>query len=125
MIVLMVCCVVAYGHWIGRLMKSKYREILASNEALHRAQLESAAFAAQLQTINDDVTELNRELADNIRKLAAAQDEIIRKGKLTQLGQLTATVAHELRNPLATVRTSVFLVERKLREKGVVLDAQF
>jgi signal transduction histidine kinase len=83
------------------------------------------AFAAQLQAINDDVTKLNRELADNMRKLEAAQDEIIRKGKLAQLGQLTATVAHELRNPLATVRTSIFLVERKIREKGVALDTQF
>jgi signal transduction histidine kinase len=125
MIVLMVCCVVVYGHWIGRLMKSKYHELEASNDDLHRAQAESMAFATQVQAINDEVTKLNRELADNVRKLEAAQDEIIRRGKLSQLGQLTATVAHELRNPLATVRTSVFLVERKIQDKVAGLDAQF
>jgi signal transduction histidine kinase len=125
MIVLMVCCVVVYGHWIGRLMKSKYHELEASNDDLHRAQAESMAFATQVQAINDEVTKLNRELADNVRKLEAAQDEIIRRGRLSQLGQLTATVAHELRNPLATVRTSVFLVERKIQDKVAGLDAQF
>src|SRR6185295_5847056 len=107
MIVLMVCCVVAYGHWIGRLMKTKYHALESSNEELSRAQAESVEFAQRLQAVNDEMGVLNRELAENMRKLESAQDEIVRKGKLAQLGQLTATVAHELRNPLSTVRTSV------------------
>ena len=40
MIVLMVGCVVAYGHWIGRIMKSKYRELETSNDELQEAQAE-------------------------------------------------------------------------------------
>lgn len=77
-----------------------------------------------LRAINDQVTRLNVELAGNVRKLKEAQDEIIRKGKLAQLGQLTATVAHELRNPLAAVRTSAFLLERKLKDKGLDIGPQ-
>jgi signal transduction histidine kinase len=46
-------------------------------------------------------------------ELATAQVTLLRQSKLTQLGQLTATVAHELRNPLGAVRTSAFLIERK------------
>jgi len=45
--------------------------------------------------------------------LRETQDTVIRKGKLAQLGQLTATVAHDIRNPLGTVRTSAFLLRRK------------
>jgi signal transduction histidine kinase len=48
----------------------------------------------------------------------------VRKGRLSQLGQLTATVAHELRNPLGTVRTSAFLMERKLKDKGLGVEPQ-
>jgi signal transduction histidine kinase len=43
---------------------------------------------------------------------------------MEQLGQLTATVAHEIRNPLGAVRTSAFLLERKIRGKGLGVEAQ-
>ena len=44
------------------------------------------------------------------KELEKAHRELVRKEKLSTLGQLTATVAHEIRNPLGTVRTSVFSV---------------
>jgi signal transduction histidine kinase len=115
-LVLMVCCVAFYGHWVGRLMSSKYRELEDSNRQLEESRAEAVSFAGQLQTVNDEVSKLNRELQDNLRKLAEAQDEIVRKGKLAQLGQLTATVAHELRNPLGAVRTSAFVLQRRLKD---------
>jgi PAS domain S-box-containing protein len=79
---------------------------------------------SELQRINEEVSRLNRELATNVRKLSDAQDELIKKGRMEQLGQLTATVAHELRNPLGAVRTSAFLLERKLKDKGMGVEAQ-
>jgi PAS domain S-box-containing protein len=78
----------------------------------------------ELQRINSEVSRLNNELASNMRKLSEAQDDLIRKGRMEQLGQLTATVAHELRNPLGTVRTSAFLLERKLRDKNLGVETQ-
>jgi signal transduction histidine kinase len=79
---------------------------------------------SELQRINEEVSRLNRELATNVAKLAEAKDELIKKGRLEQLGQLTATVAHELRNPLGAVRTSAFLLERKLSGKGLNVESQ-
>ena len=78
----------------------------------------------ELRRINDEVSRLNRELAENMQRLKEAQDELVKKGRMEQLGQLTATVAHELRNPLGAVRTSAFLVERKLKGKGLDVDVQ-
>jgi signal transduction histidine kinase len=78
----------------------------------------------ELRRINDEVSRLNRELAANMKKLAEAQDELVKKGRMEQLGQLTATVAHELRNPLGAVRTSAFLLDRKLRGKDMGVEAQ-
>ncbi len=78
----------------------------------------------ELKRVNDEISRLNRELADNMRKLKEAQDENLRRQQLSQLGQLTATVAHEIRNPLGAVRTASFLLERKLKDKGLGVEQQ-
>ena len=88
-----------------------------------RAQ-EMKKSARALQLVNEDITRLNVDLAENMKQLHEAQDEIIKKGKLAQMGQLVATVAHEIRNPLSAVRTSAFLLKRKLGEHAVTVDAQ-
>ena len=79
---------------------------------------------SDLQTVNDQVTRLNSELSDNIQKLKDTQEEMVKAGRMAQLGQLTATVAHELRNPLAAVRTSAFVLDRKIRGKGLGVEQQ-
>ena len=80
--------------------------------------------SSALQSVNDDITRLNVELAEKMKQLHDAQDEIIKRGKLAQMGQLVATVAHEIRNPLSAVRTSAFLLRRKLIGQAVNVDAQ-
>jgi signal transduction histidine kinase len=125
---MIVACIVMlvamYGHYIGTLMKRKYGELQHTYDALESAHDQALAFAKEIDATNRSVTELNKQLADNVHQLKEAQDEIIRKGKLAHLGQLTATVAHELRNPLGAVRTSAFLLERKLKDKGLGIEAQ-
>ncbi len=79
---------------------------------------------SDLQTVNDQVTRLNLELSENIMKLKATQEEMVKAGRMAQLGQLTATVAHELRNPLAAVRTSAFVLDRKIKGKGMGVEQQ-
>ncbi len=108
LILLMVCCVAVFGHRISNTLKQ-------ADEAQRAA-------AEQLTAVNEDVTNLNVELARRIIELKEAQDEIIKKGKLAQLGQLTATVAHEIRNPLGVVKTSVQLVEHKVQNKNLGLE---
>jgi signal transduction histidine kinase len=100
------------------------KSLEAAESAARKAEAEALAFAAQLKAANEDVTKLNVQLANKIEKLREAQDEIVRKGKLAQLGQLTATVAHEIRNPLGAVRTAAFLIERKVAGKGLGLEQQ-
>ena len=51
---------------------------------------------------------LEELVEERTRELEEAQMELVRKERLSALGQLTATVAHEIRNPLGTVRNAIF-----------------
>ena len=55
-------------------------------------------------------------------RLDAAQHELLRSERLATLGQLTATVSHELRNPLGTIRTSIYTIAAKIRNRGLGLE---
>jgi signal transduction histidine kinase len=95
-------------------------EILAvSRDAAEKSEGEALKAAAKLKELNESVTILNTQLWQKAEELQSAQEEIVRKGKMAQLGSLIATVAHELRNPLGVVRSTVFLLNRRVKETGI------
>lgn len=58
--------------------------------------------------------ELAETLAETNRQLEQAQEEARRSERLAALGQLSAGLAHELRNPLAVIKGSAETLMRKL-----------
>lgn len=89
-----------------------------------KAEAEALQSSEMLHVLNDDISRLNNDLAEKIKLLTQAQEDIVQKGKMAQLGNLVATVAHELRNPLGGVRTTTFLLRRKLKDSAVDVEAQ-
>jgi PAS domain S-box-containing protein len=49
-------------------------------------------------------------------ELKKTQESLLKKERLATLGQLTATVSHELRNPLGALKASLYILKNKLRE---------
>ena len=77
----------------------------------------------------ESVEARTRELATSLEDLRTAQDRLVQTEKLASLGQLTAGIAHEIKNPLNFVNNfstlSVELID-ELREAlaGANLDAK-
>ena len=55
--------------------------------------------------------------------LEATQQKLIIKERLAVIGQLTATVSHELRNPLGTISSSLYSIAKKAAAQGLVLGS--
>ena len=79
-----------------------------------------------LDRANGEFTELNRTLERRVQErseeLHTAQKDLVRSERLAALGQLTATVSHELRNPLGALRSSLFVIKGKTEESGLKLE---
>ena len=72
----------------------------------------------QLAEANRDEARKSQAVAEKLaeanRHLEEAEAQVRRADRLAALGQLTAGLAHELRNPLGTMKTSAELLARKV-----------
>lgn len=112
------------GFLFIRSARARQDSVLASAVAdeARKSEAEAREMAEQLTRVNEEVGLLNRSLEDNFKQLSDAQDELVRNSRLAQMGELTATVAHEIRNPLGAVRSSAFLIKRQLDKLDIDLS---
>ncbi len=79
---------------------------------------QTAAALAHIRLINE-LERFQDHLAEKVRETVAekerAQEEMVRRAKLATVGEIAVTVAHEIRNPLTSVRG---FAQRLLRRYG-------
>jgi len=68
------------------------------------------------QNYRDLNAELELKVAARTRDLLDAQEELVRREKLSILGQLSGSVGHELRNPLGVMSNAVYYLKMVLKD---------
>jgi signal transduction histidine kinase len=76
----------------------------------------------ELEAANRSINAANLDLQARLVELREAQDELMRKERLSALGQLTATMAHEIRNPLSAIRNSFYSIKELVVGSGLKLE---
>jgi signal transduction histidine kinase len=132
------------GGWLARRMVVPIRQLQAGAQRLGEGDLaqripvastdEIGALAQRFnvmaervqeaqETLETKVADRTRALARSLEDLRAAQDRLIQTEKLASLGQLTAGIAHEIKNPLNFVNNFADLSVELLQELEDALAA--
>lgn len=121
-------------HMTGNLVNLEFRIVQKSGDVRHVVALATidmspAGAPERVHGVLLDITErkiaenellrYQNELEDLVHRrtaeLEAAQEELLTREKMAVLGRLTATVSHELRNPLGVIRSSIFYLQKKIQ----------
>jgi len=81
-------------------------------EAHERRQAEAALRSAQQELLRQQ-WQATQQVED---QLARAKDELVRQTRLATVGQVAASIAHELRNPLEAIDKAEYSLSRQLRD---------
>jgi signal transduction histidine kinase len=100
------------GDTFNRLSDRLTATIADREETIEELRETQRHLADYRDTLEDRVEERSQELEQ-------AQQELVERERLATLGRLTATVSHELRNPLATISSSVYAVREMVAGLGM------
>ncbi|UJR80997.1 two-component system sensor histidine kinase NtrB [Sandaracinus amylolyticus] len=65
------------------------------------------ALLGRMGRVETELAARTEELASSYDRVREAQQELVRKEQLAAVGELSAVIAHEVRNPLAVIRNAV------------------
>jgi len=107
------------AHWITRPIKR-----LASSAGRLAAGGLNEPIEHDVEQARDEIGELARAFAAMVESLKRSQDDLVKSERLAATGKLAASVAHEIRNPLTSLRMTVQMLSEKAEKRGETADRE-
>jgi two-component system NtrC family sensor kinase len=108
---------------VSQMELDKPIEISSSSEELDELARSFDVMRDRLRTalgeINQFTQNLESKVEDRTQQLKAAHQKLLQTDRLASLGQLSASVAHEINNPIAGVLNLSMLLQRMLKDDGI------
>jgi signal transduction histidine kinase len=82
----------------------------AANQLTH-------AFDAMNHKLREAYWELEAKVEERTKQLREAQAKLVQSERLASMGQVSASIGHELRNPLSVIKNAVFYLKMKIKEE--------
>ena len=101
--------------------RDEVADMAAALEVFRRHALEVQRLNL-VEKLAEELQDKNAELENVLADLQRAQDQIVMREKLAALGELTAGVAHEIKNPLNFVKNFAEVSAELIEELGEILE---
>ena len=101
--------------------RDEVAEMAAALEVFRRHALEVQRLNL-VETLAEELGDKNAQLEDVLVELRRAQDQIVMREKLVALGEVTAGVAHEIRNPLNFVKNFAEVSQELIEELEEIFE---
>jgi signal transduction histidine kinase len=106
----------AAGDFDAPLPASGISEVTRVSEAFGQMRAALRERVADLEEANRQMEEANRELEDRQERLLVLQTELVQRDRLASAGRLLGQLAHEIRNPIASIRNCLEVLRRRAGE---------
>jgi signal transduction histidine kinase len=92
----------------------KQRLVMENRRLYQVAQQELAQRKRAEEALKEYSERLKEMVEQRTKELRDAQEQLVLAGRLAAIGQLGASVGHELRNPLGNIKNSIYYINMKL-----------
>lgn len=99
----------------SKVIQCNIRDITDRKIAQEALQKVHSELESKVNQRTSELRQVNIKLSQEIEERKKAEGKLLNTRRLSDIGTLAATVAHELRNPLAAIRMAAYNIKRKAK----------
>lgn len=129
MVIVISVLAIILGYIIARGISNPIRRLVGGVDEISKGNLDYRIHVRSKDEMRDLSTAINR-MAEELKQKKEMESQIYTQDKLASLGQLTAGIAHEIRNPLGSIKSyagilrDTLLKDKKEQEIAVIISDQ-